>query len=351
MRAQELLTEAPISTTSETPLTSSGVPTVSDGEIRPGFHGRERERTIRLFGGAFQKGRVRAKPSNQEAQLLRNEIAQRITKQAPGGEALAPPSPLTLAAREMKGRGGTKALLVKGVLRNSVAAIVKGDEAFIGVPRKARAQGGKALVDVAQVQEFGKGPIIVPMTPAMRRFLFALLRKAGQEPKGDSGKGVVIINVPARPFLRPAFKKFSLCAQRNLGQTVNHGPRSTKNNGAFYRAAFDRVKRSFEHLRRVILSPFHDLSHRQQIASDVKMRKAVMHLEKTPLARRQLLAERLPLLTVVCHPSMPLSGVVGMRMASSYRGGRATAALLPPFAAPAGSCRAPFGSRPSRSVP
>ncbi len=149
----------------------------------------------------------------QEAQLLRTEIVQGITKQAPGGEALAPPSPLTLAARELKGRGGTKALLVKGDLRNSVTAIVKGDEAFIGVPRKTRAQGGKTLVDVAQVQEYGKGPIIVPMTPAMRRFLFALLRKAGEEPKGGSGKGVVIINVPARPFLRPAFKKFSQGSQ------------------------------------------------------------------------------------------------------------------------------------------
>lgn len=149
----------------------------------------------------------------QEAQLLRNEIVQGLTKQAPGGQALAPPSPLTLAAREMKGRGGTKALLVRGDLRNSVSAIVQGDEAFIGVPRKARAQGGKALVDVAKVQEFGFGPIVIPMTPAMRRFLFMLLRRADLEPSGGSGKGIVIINIPARPFLRPAFRKFSQGAQ------------------------------------------------------------------------------------------------------------------------------------------
>ena len=38
-------------------------------------------------------------------------------------------------------------------------------------------------------------------------------RKAGEEPKGGSSKGVVIINVPARPFLRPAFKKFSQGSQ------------------------------------------------------------------------------------------------------------------------------------------
>ena len=47
----------------------------------------------------------------------------------------------------------------------------------------------------------------------MRRFLFALLRKADQKPKGGSGKGVVVINILARPFLRPVFKKFSQGAQ------------------------------------------------------------------------------------------------------------------------------------------
>jgi len=144
----------------------------------------------------------------QEAQLLRKEIVQGITKQAPGGEAFKPLSPLTLAARKMKGRGGTKALMVRGDLRNAVAAIVQGDEAFVGVPRKARGKDGKSVVDVAQVQEFGAGPIVIPMTPAMRRFLFALLRRAGVEKSGGSGRGVVVVQIPPRPFLRPAFKQF-----------------------------------------------------------------------------------------------------------------------------------------------
>jgi hypothetical protein len=152
----------------------------------------------------------------QEAQLLRREIVQGITKQAPGGKSLKPPSPLTLAARKMKGRGGTKALMVRGDLRNAIAAIVKGDEAFVGVPRKARGKDGKSLVDVAQVQEFGAGPIVIPMTPAMRRFLFALLRKAGQERSGGTGRGVVVVQIPARPFLRPAFKQFEKGAQKRF---------------------------------------------------------------------------------------------------------------------------------------
>ena len=36
----------------------------------------------------------------QEAHALRNEIVQGLTSQAPGGETLKPPSPLTIAARE-----------------------------------------------------------------------------------------------------------------------------------------------------------------------------------------------------------------------------------------------------------
>jgi len=152
----------------------------------------------------------------QEAQLLRKEIVQGITNQAPGGEAFKPLSPLTIAARQLKGRGGSKALLVHGDLRNAIAVIVQGDEAFVGVPRKARGKDGKSVVDVAQVQEFGAGPIVIPMTPPMRRFLFALLRKAGKEPTGGSGKGVVVVTIPARPFLRPAFKVFEQGVQRRF---------------------------------------------------------------------------------------------------------------------------------------
>ena len=170
----------------------------------------------------------------QEAQLLRKEIVQGITKQAPGGKAFKPLSPLTLAARKMKGRGGTKALMVRGDLRNAIAAIVKGDEAFVGVPRKARGKGGKSVVDVAQVQEFGAGPIVIPMTPAMRRFLFALLGQAGVEKTGGSGRGVVVVQIPARPFLRPAFKQFEKGVQKRfLGRVAGlmglaAGPTPTK---------------------------------------------------------------------------------------------------------------------------
>ncbi len=156
----------------------------------------------------------------QEAQGLRNEIVQGLTSQAPGGEPIKPPAPLTLAARQLEGFGGTKALLVRGDLRNSITVIVEGDEAFIGVPRSARSSGGESLVDLAQLHEYGGPPVVIPITPKMRRFLFALLRQAGKEPTGGSGRGVIVVQVPARPFLRPAFEKFREGASRRFLERV-----------------------------------------------------------------------------------------------------------------------------------
>jgi phage gpG-like protein len=156
----------------------------------------------------------------QEAHALRNEIVQGLTRQAPGGEPLKPPSPLTIAARELEGFGGTKALIVRGDLRNSITVFVQGDEAFIGVSRSARSKDGASMVDLAKLHEFGGPPVIIPMTPKMRRFLFALLRKAGKEPTGGGGRGVIVVQVPARPFLRPAFDKFREGASRRFLERV-----------------------------------------------------------------------------------------------------------------------------------
>ena len=156
----------------------------------------------------------------QEAHALRNEIVQGLTSQAPGGETLKPPSPLTIAARQLEGFGGSKALIVRGDLRNSITVIVQGDEAFIGVSRSARSKDGASMVDLAKLHEFGGPPVIIPMTPKMRRFLFALLRQAGKEPTGGSGRGVIVVQVPARPFLRPAFDKFREGASRRFLERV-----------------------------------------------------------------------------------------------------------------------------------
>ena len=157
----------------------------------------------------------------QEAHLLRKEIVQGLTSQAPGGEALQPLSPLTLAARKLAGFGGTKALLRRGDLRNAVSVIAKQHEAFVGILRKAKGADGRSLVNLAEVHEFGKGPIVIPLTPAMQRYLFLLLKRAGVADKRGRGKGVVVTSIPARPFLRPAFDKFSRGArERFLGRVA-----------------------------------------------------------------------------------------------------------------------------------
>jgi len=156
----------------------------------------------------------------QEAHALRNEIVQGLTSQSPGGDTLKPPSPLTIAARQLEGFGGSKALIVRGDLRNSITVFVQGDEAFVGVSRSARSKDGASMMDLAELHEFGGPPVIIPMTPKMRRFLFALLRQAGKEPTGGNGRGVIVVQVPARPFLRPAFEKFREGAGRRFLERV-----------------------------------------------------------------------------------------------------------------------------------
>ncbi|MEB2312370.1 MAG: hypothetical protein OZ921_00540 [Sorangiineae bacterium] len=98
--------------------------------------------------------------------------------------------------------------------------IVQGDEAFIGVSRQARSKDGASRMDLAKLHEFGEPPVIIPMTPKMRRFLFALLRQAGKEPTGGSGRGVIVVQVSARPFLRLAFEKFREGASRRFLEPV-----------------------------------------------------------------------------------------------------------------------------------
>jgi phage gpG-like protein len=184
---------------------------------RTGDWGRAR----RLLTAAPQRLQAAiATAVRQEAHALRNEIVQGLTSQAPGGEPLLPPSPLTLAARQLEGFSGTKSLIVRGDLRNSITVFIHGDEAFVGVSRSARSKDGESMVDLAELHEYGGPPVIIPITPKMRRFLFALLRKAGKEPTGGSGRGVIVVQVPARPFLRPAFNKFREGASKRFLERV-----------------------------------------------------------------------------------------------------------------------------------
>lgn len=147
----------------------------------------------------------------QEAHFFRRKIVEGFRTQAPAGERFAPLSPLTLAVRKFTGFGGSKALIVRGDLRNSVKVVRQRGGYFVGVLRSARGRRGQSLFNVAQIHEFGSGPIVQEVTERMRGFLAAAFTHAfGGITPGDGGfsTGIIVSRIPARPFLRPVFEKY-----------------------------------------------------------------------------------------------------------------------------------------------
>lgn len=157
----------------------------------------------------------------QEAQLYKKEVVRGITTGSPGGKTFEPLSETTLATRRARGMRGTKPLIARGDLRRSIS-VVKGPfgGAFVGVLRSARGSDGQRLVNVAQVHEFGK-TVVVQLTPKARRFLMMILRQAGIEPSGGGGgRGIAVVRIPARPFLKPVFDKLSKDAPKRVTRRV-----------------------------------------------------------------------------------------------------------------------------------
>lgn len=182
-----------------------------------------------LAGGGRRLGRALRQAVQIEAQRLRAEIVVGLRTQAPGGQPFRPLSALTLASRRLRGRDasgrftgggfrGQKALIRTGELRNSIAVIQRGDVAFVGVPKAV----GPARLRIAEVHEFGSDPIIIPITPKMRRFLAVLFKRAGRSrPTGSrGGSGVVVTQIPARPFLRPVFEQWKKGVDRRTIATI-----------------------------------------------------------------------------------------------------------------------------------
>lgn len=127
----------------------------------------------------------------QEAEYLVGQVKKQF-------DHLSPPlSPLTLATKR---RGGSKPLIASGELRTGIAVVMGGPyEAFIGVPRSSR---GMKLADIHE-----NGRIVVQrMTDKQRKFLHARLPKGGGKGgKGGGGGGILVIHIPARPFIKPVF--------------------------------------------------------------------------------------------------------------------------------------------------
>lgn len=151
----------------------------------------------------------------QEAQFFRTKIVEGIREQSPGGKPFKALEPTTLAIRRFRGFKGTKALLVRGDLRNSIIVVKQTDGVFVGVLRSAKGKEGQPLVNVAAVHEYGSRPIVVKLSDKARRFLQAAFRKAGLDRPsgGGAATGIAIIKVPARPFLAPVFEKYGTDAE------------------------------------------------------------------------------------------------------------------------------------------
>ncbi len=157
--------------------------------------------------GADLKKAIRTALS-QEAEFMADKVRENLKK-----GPFTPLSPLTLAMRKLQGFKGTKPLQRTGDLLNSIKAVEgpDGDEFFIGVPRSVKAKDGESYVRIAAVHEYGK-TIVIKVTPKMKAFFFAMLKKLGKGLKGKGGggfaRGFLIIHIPARPFITPAFEEF-----------------------------------------------------------------------------------------------------------------------------------------------
>lgn len=166
-----------------------------------------------LSGSTLRVERAINRAVLQEAQFLRSKIIEGLRDQNPGGQAFRPLAASTLAVRRFKRFNGTKALIVRGDLRNSVRVHRDRQGAFVGVLRTARGRQGQPLANIAELNEFGSRPIVIQVTPKMRRFLAGALKGGGEGGGGSGGGGgggfgVIVVQIPARPFIRPVVDRY-----------------------------------------------------------------------------------------------------------------------------------------------
>lgn len=166
---------------------------------------------------AFQKAVKKAVLA--EAHFLRTKMVRGIRQGAPAGKRFLPLAASTLAIRRFKGRGGNKPLIVTGALRNAIRVKKLSDgKVFVGVLRSANAKAA----DVADIQENGSRPIVIPLTPKARAFLMKVFREsnlirnpssgsAGStgKPGQTGGTTIAIVRIPPRPFIKPVVDRFA----------------------------------------------------------------------------------------------------------------------------------------------
>lgn len=160
-------------------------------------------KAIRIFQSVAENaGKSAQRAILKEGHFFRTQIITGIREQAPGGKPFVPLSPNTLRVRALEGFRGSKALMVRGDLRNGIQVIDSPEGVFIGVLRTARAHDGESLMNIVDILERGRGPFLVPITKASRGYLAA----AGVMAPGPGG--FVIIKIPPRPIFQPVFDKY-----------------------------------------------------------------------------------------------------------------------------------------------
>jgi hypothetical protein len=168
----------------------------------------------------------------QEAQLLRRVIVQGLRDQAPGGKAIRPLSPMTIALRKLPRkssksgaarRGSTKSLINNGDLLGSVNDRRAGYAWHtVGVHRGERGRDGRDLVNIAAIHEYGTRKYTITVTPKMHRFSIFLMMQGVLKAPWPVGK-VLQHQVPARPFLRPGYNQWGEDADERFLARVARG--------------------------------------------------------------------------------------------------------------------------------
>lgn len=145
------------------------------------------------------------------AEEIRDKIVEGIRTQAPGGKPFKPLEQDTLAARRRRRFNGPLALIGSQAENLIKSVVVKkrggGLIVNVGVFSKKKTRRGATVYGVGEMNEYGK-TIKRRLTPKMRRFLHAFFRKEGLLKEGNSKKGLMLITIPARPFIDPVVKKY-----------------------------------------------------------------------------------------------------------------------------------------------
>lgn len=149
------------------------------------------DRTLAKAPKRIQEARIQL--TKAEAQFFEGEMKRGIANQNPGGRRFKPLSASTLLARRIAGVSSNRALV--GLIDEISSRRISGGGWFAGIfDRQAAAIG--------RIHEEGVGPILIKITPKMRRYLFGVLFK-GRPRSGGTSTGVLSITIPARPFVRP----------------------------------------------------------------------------------------------------------------------------------------------------